>query len=143
MNEFNQRCHLVLKVAQAVAKHRCIAYGRDRPVLEPLAIASSYSKCPSCDQALQQELRNPLSRHTLTHSLPQCVILTARGIRVLQVFVWWKDCSEKTSAMVYAYSQAYFSGLLFGHGRSAAALLMRSRRQLNATARVPVRAVCL
>ena len=92
MNEFNQRCHLV---AQAVAKHCCIACGHDRPVLEPLAIASSYSKCPSCDEALRHELRNPLSRHTLTHSFPQWVILTARGIRALQVFLWWNLTAAK------------------------------------------------
>ena len=96
MNEFDARCHHLFRVAQAVDNHRCIACGHDRPVLEPLAIASSLSIiCPSCDEALQQELRNAYSRENQTHSFSQCVTLTALGIRVLHMFLWWNLIAKK------------------------------------------------
>eukprot|EP00435_Cladocopium_sp_Y103_P033356 s1807_g8.t1 len=100
MNEFSVRCHDLFGVSAAVARHRCIACGYDRPVVEPLAITSSYSICPSCDDALQQELRNKGSRDTLFHTWPQCLHLTALhltalGIRVLYIFFWWNLTAVK------------------------------------------------
>ena len=95
MNEFDARCHQLFRVAQAVENHRCIACGHNRPLLEPLAIASPLSICPSCDEALHQELRNPFSRDNQTHSFPQCVTLTALGIRVLYMFLWWNLIAAK------------------------------------------------
>ena len=53
-NEIDARCHHLFRVTNALENHRCIACGHDRPVLEPFAIASSLSICPSCDEALQQ-----------------------------------------------------------------------------------------
>ena len=94
-NESDARCHHLFRVAQSGENHRCIACGHDRPVLEPLAIASSLSICPSCDEALQQELRNPFSRDNQTHSFPQWVTLTALGIRVLHMFLWWNLIAVK------------------------------------------------
>lgn len=95
MNEFDARCHHLFRVTKALENHRCIACGHDRPVLEPLAIASSLSICPSCDEALQQELRNASSRENQTCSFPQCVALTALGIRVLHMFLWWNLIAKK------------------------------------------------
>ena len=95
MNEFDARCHHLFRVTKALENHRCIACGHDRPVLEPLAIASSLSICPSCDEALQQELRNASSRENQTCSFPQCVALTALGIRVLHMFLWWNLIARK------------------------------------------------
>ena len=95
MNEFDARCHHLFPVTNALENHRCIACGHDRPVLEPLAIASSLSICPSCDESLQQELRNASSRENQTCSFPQCVALTALGIRVLHMFLWWNLIAKK------------------------------------------------
>ena len=100
MNEFDARCHHLFPVTNALENHRCIACGHDRPVLEPLAIASSLSICPSCDEALQQELRNAPSRENQTCSFPQCVALTALGIRVLHMFLWW---APGNSRLVFRY----------------------------------------
>ena len=88
-------CSLPSLLTKALENHRCIACGHDRPVLEPLAIASSLFICPSCDEALQQELRNASSRENQTCSFPQCVALTALGIRVLHMFSWWNLIAGK------------------------------------------------
>ena len=93
-NHERVRCSLPsLAVAQAVDNHRCIACGHDRPVLEPLAIASSLSICPSCDEALHQELRNAYLAGKIRAQL--CVTLTALGIRVLHMFLWWNLIAKK------------------------------------------------
>ena len=134
MNEFDARCHHLFRVTKALENHRCIACGHDRPVLEPLAIASSLSICPSCDEALQQELRNASSRENQTCSFPQCVALTALGIRVLHMFLWWNLIARKRpSEWAPGNSRLIFKVCCCIADACAC-------RTLTAMARVPVRA---
>ena len=80
-------------MAQAVDNHRCIACGHDRPVLEPLAIASSLSICPSCDEALHQELRNAYSRENQSTAVRDTH--RAGNSNLAYVLVVELDCEEK------------------------------------------------
>ena len=144
MNEFDARCHHLFRVTEALENHRCIACGHDRPVLEPLAIASSLSICPSCDEALQQELRNASSRENQTCSFPQCVALTALGIRVLHMFLWWNLIARKRpSEWAPGNSRLIFRFLRYAVWIKTICCCIADAcpcRTLTATARVPVRA---